>query len=339
MKSALVTGATGFLGRHLVRELLEMQPEISLRLLCRRASAWSGDRAVEVITGDVTRLDDVLRAADGVGEIYHLAGVVSRNPGDQELLYQVHIEGTRNVCEAARRHGVKKAVLVSSSGTVAVSREPVAQDEQSGFKSELVGEWPYYLSKIFAEKVALDYVRRYSLPIVIVNPSLILGPGDDRQSSTGDIALFLEGQILAIPQGGLNFVDVRDAAAALVAAMREGRPGERYLLGGANWTFRELIENLGQVCRRRAPRLQLSARWSLLAAQLLRHLFPLLGKQFRLDGASIKMASYFWYCETAKAKAELGFRPRDPVATLRDTVEDITKRVAGGRQQAESSGG
>jgi dihydroflavonol-4-reductase len=332
MSCILVTGATGFLGRQLIEQLTSSEPKPTLRVLCRRASPWDRDSDVEIVRGDVTNLDNVLAAAAGVSEIYHLAGVVSRNPGDQEILYRTHIDGTRNVCEAARRHNVRKVVVTSSSGTVAVSRQPVAHDESSDFKNEVVANWPYYLSKIFAEKVAWDYIRRHGVPIVIASPSLVLGPGDERQSSTGDIALFLEGQILAVPRGGISFVDVRDAAAGLRAAMRQGKPGERYLLGAANWTFRELIENVAKICARHAPRLELSVRWSMLGARLLRRLFPVFGKQFRLDDASIQMASYFWYCESKKARAELGFQSREPVATLRDTVEDIRKRAATQRQ-------
>ncbi len=328
MKLVLVTGATGFLGQHLVRELRDSGEELCLRILSRQALSRGHEPGMEFVQGDVACADDLLRSANGVAEIYHLAGVVSRGPKNQEILYRTHIEGTRNVCEAAHRHGVGKVVVVSSSGTVAVSRQPVKHSEASGFKNDVVAEWPYYLSKIFAEKLALDYARRYDLPVVITNPSLLLGPGDERQSSTADIALFLQGQILAIPRGGLNFVDVRDAAAGLVAAMRRGQPGERYLLGGSNWSFRQLIKTVAGISGRRAPRLQPSLQSSLLSARLLRRLFPLVGKRFSLDDASIKMASLFWYCESAKAQRELGFQTRDPAITLRDTVEDIRNRPA-----------
>jgi len=327
MKTILVTGATGFLGKHLVQQLKLAEPETRLRVLCRGSSPWDGDSSVEVAHGDVTRAEDVLRAARGGQEIYHLAGVVSRNPGDKWLLYQTHVDGTRNICEAARQQGVQKVVVVSSSGTIAVSREPVVHDENSGYKHETVGEWPYYLSKIFAEKLAFSYARRYRMPIVVVNPSLVLGSGDDRNSSTRDIALFLQGQILAVPQGGLNFVNVRDVAVGLIAAMRSGRPGERYLLGGTNWNFRELIENVSRVSGRRAPKFQPSLRLSLLGARVLRRLFPLIGRTFELDDVSIKMSSLYWYCDSSKARNELGFETRDPMETLRETVEDVRRRL------------
>jgi len=328
MESILVTGATGFLGQHLVRQLAAAGHEVRLRVLCRGSSPWDDDPSVEVFHGDVSSHEDVFRAVQDVNEIYHLAGFVSRNPRQAEALYLTHVEGTRNVCEAARESVIDRMVHISSSGTVAVGQTPVARDERSGYTNEVVGEWPYYLSKIFSEKLALDFFERHGLPVVVVNPSLLLGPGDERGSSTGDIELFLGGEILALPLGGLNFLDVRDAAAGLIAAMRRGRPGERYLLGGANWTFRELIEKVAALAGVRRPRLQPSLRTSLWSARLLRRLFPLFGRPFSLDDVSIKMSALFWYCDSTKARTELGFSARDPMETLRETVEEVRRRIA-----------
>jgi nucleoside-diphosphate-sugar epimerase len=326
MKTILVTGATGFLGKHLVEQLTTVEQGARVRVLCRGASVWDKDPRVEVVGGDVTLRGDVERATEGVEEVYHLAGIVSRDSKDASLLYQTHVEGTRNVCEAARQKGARKLVHVSSSGTIAVSREPLVHAETSGYKHEILGEWPYYLSKIFSEKLALDYFARYQLPVVVVNPSLILGPGDDRNSSTRDVALFLEGKIMAIPGGGLSFADARDAAAGLIAAMRSGAPGGRYLLGAANWTFRELITKLSEVSGIRGPKLQPSPEFALRSTRWLRRVYRLAGKTFPLDDVSVKMSALFWYCDSRKARADLGFRSRDPVETLKDTVDDLRAR-------------
>ncbi|MGH9356492.1 MAG: NAD-dependent epimerase/dehydratase family protein, partial [Terriglobia bacterium] len=328
VKSILITGGTGFLGKHLVEELRKREPESRVRLLSRSKTPWDREPGIDVVRGDVTSREDVLRAAGDVSEIYHLAGIVSRDPKDAARLFKTHVEGTRNVCEAAARAGVKKLVAVSSSGTIAVGTEPVAHNEESGYKNDVVGGWPYYLSKILAEKLALGYFLRRGLPVVMVNPSLILGPGDDRGSSTEDVALFLEGQIMAMPSGGLNFVDARDAAAGLRAAMERGKPGERYLLGGCNWTFRELIETVAFIANRKAPSIELSVQIAVWSAGILRRVFPLLGKSFRLNDASIKMSALFWYCDSSRARNELGFVTRDPLETLRDTVADVRRRIS-----------
>ncbi|MGH9397489.1 MAG: NAD-dependent epimerase/dehydratase family protein [Terriglobia bacterium] len=323
MNCTLITGATGFLGKHLVEQLRGSVR--GLRLLSRGPTRWDGDPTIEIVRGDVTQPEDVTRAAEGAAAIYHLAGVVSRRPEDAPRLYRTHIEGTRNVCEAARRLGGIRVVAVSSSGTIAVSPTPVVHGEDSGYKYDVVQEWPYYLSKIFAEKLALDYYERYNLPVVVMNPSLLLGPGDEHRSSTGDVALFVKGQILALPGGGLNFLDARDAARGLIAAMQRGKPGERYLLGGPNWTFEELIEHVARLSGRRTPKLKPSLALSLLSARLLRRVFPLLGKSFDLDDVSIKMSALFWYCDSGKARRELGFETRDPFETLKDTLDDLQR--------------
>jgi dihydroflavonol-4-reductase len=326
-KTVLVTGATGFLGKHLVEVLKTRKNNTRLRVLCRGLSPWEQDKAVEVVHGNIVNREQVEHAAEGVSQIYHLAGVVSRDSRDQDLLYTTHIEGTRNVCEAALKHKVTKVVAVSSSGTIAVGTSPVVQDETSGYKNELVQEWPYYLSKIFAEKLALDYQARTGLKVVVVNPSLLLGVGDDRNSSTRDVALFLQGEIKVIPKGGLNFVDVRDVAQGLTLAMRWGKAGERYLMGNVNWTFRQLIETVAEISGKPAPTMEMPVEVSLWGARALRAIYPLLGKKIELDDASVKMSACFWYCDSTKARTEIKFETRDPMETLRDTVEDVHLRL------------
>jgi dihydroflavonol-4-reductase len=251
---------------------------------------------------------------------------VSRDPRDDWKMYDIHIGGTRNICEAALEHRPEKLVVVSSSGTIAVSAEPEILDETAGYPLETIGNWAYYLSKVYTEKMVLDYVRRHELPVVIANPALLLGPGDDLGSSTGDVALFLKGQVMALPLGGMCFVDARDAAAGLIAAMRAGRIGERYLLGGANWSFKRIIETVAEISGKRPPILQPPLGFSLWSARILRKILPLVGREMDMDDVTIKMSAHFWYFSSKKAESELGFTARDPVETLLDTVEDITKR-------------
>jgi dihydroflavonol-4-reductase len=315
MKPVLLTGATGFLGRHLLARLL------AARIPVRALSRSSGlPPAVEIAPGDITSPADVDRAVQGASAIYHLAGVVSRNPADLPWLERVHVHGTRHLCDAAARHGVSKMVLVSTSGAIAVSRRPIPLDESAPYPDALVARWPYYVTKIAAEKLALTYPF-----VTVVNPALLLGPGDERRSSTGDIQALLDRQILALPTGGLCFVDVRDVAAATIAAMERGKPGERYLLGAANWDFRQLADAVGRLAGIRTPRLKSPTWLSLLLAPLLRRLMPLAGRRFDIDDVTIQMAGCFWYCDWRKAQRELDFHPRDPLETLRDTILDLQR--------------
>ncbi len=320
MHTVLVTGATGFLGKHLIQLLLDSDSGLRVRAFSRSPFQADGNGRVDSVRGDITVADDVASALDGVDEVYHLAGVVDRSPSDHWLPYRTHVDGTRNLCEAMRSAGPRRCVVVSSSGTVAVSREPVVHTEDSGYKQSVVQEWPYYLSKIYQEKQALWYCEHRNLPIVVVNPSLLLGSGDERLSSTNDVRLFLKGQIKLIPTGGLNLVDVRDAAAGLIGAMRKGEVGERYLLGGENLTFRQWIAHTAHLADVTPPRFQLPERMARYGASALRLLYPMAGKQFELDDASIRMSSLFWYCNSAKARKDLGFTSRPADDTLRETI-------------------
>jgi len=323
----LITGASGFLGKHLV-EQLRARGEGPLRLLNYGPCPWETAEDLEILDGNITKRDDVERAMQGCQQVYHLAGTVSRDPRDKKKLYDIHVGGTQNICEAAMKFQPERMVLVSSSGTIAASRDPRVWTEADGYRVDVPAHWHYYLSKIEAEKMAFDYARRSSLPIVVVNPALLLGPGDDLGSSTGDVVLFLQGSVMAVPLGGMSFVDARDAAAGLIAAMERGQPGERYLMGVANWSFRRFLEVLSEMTGVRPPLLQLPLSASLWSARLLRRLLPLVGGSFPMDDATIEMSSWFWYCDSSKAVRELGFRPREPMQTLRDTVDYIRTHAA-----------
>ena len=328
MSVILITGSTGFLGQHLIRRLLETDEDSHLRLLCRgQGPAVESDR-IEVVSGDVTDRAAVDAAMDGVAGVYHLAGRVERESDDNWSIYDVHVEGTRNVCESIIEKDVEKLVVVSTSGAMAVGVDPVERSEEFPYAQEVVRDWPYYTSKIYAEKLALWFAEHRKAPIVVVNPSLILGPGDERRSSTRDVELFLKGQIMVTPIGGLNLVDVRDAAQGLTLAMEKGRLGERYLLGGANMTFHEWIQRTSKISGVSAPTLMVPLRTALGGAAVMRRLMPLVGKKFELDNASIKMSALFWYCDSSKARDELGFTTRDPDETLRDTVSYLRETAA-----------
>ena len=322
----LVTGATGFLGSHLTPLLVGRG--FPVRVLTRSADSlppFGGE--VEVVTGAVESPESLAAAVAGVRQVFHLAGRVSRDPGDADSLRRVHVEGTQRLVAAAREAGVRRLVLVSTSGTIAVSEYPEPDtDEAAPVPIRLIGRWPYYRSKWLQEE-ALRSAAGDDLETVVVNPSLLLGPGDRRLSSTGDVLRFLSGQISVVPPGGLNFVDVRDAAAATVAAMEKGRAGERYLLGGENWTFREFFANLAEVSGAAAPRLSLPKNLYTAGGLLTEELARQFGREPAVDRVSREMAGVFWYFRSDKAARELGHDPREGRATLRDTVRWLENRA------------
>ena len=323
----LITGATGFLGTHLVDRLTATGRP--LRALCTRERPELEERQIEVVVGSVTDEDAVRAAASGVSDIYHLAGLVSREPEDARRLYEIHVEGTRNLCRAAVKAGCRRMVLVSTSGTIAVSETPEPiKDEDYPAPVSLIGGWPYYTSKLYQEETA----RRECgdrLELVIVNPSLLLGPGDERLSSTEDVLRFLAHEIPAIPPGGLSFVDVRDAADTLVAAMEKAGDGERYLIGAVNWTFERFFERLERVSKVKGPRLRLPDEIYLWGGLALDKTYRHFGRVPPVDRVSMEMGRRFWFLDASKAERELGFKARDPYETLYETVSYIQKHVLG----------
>ncbi|TMA20652.1 MAG: NAD-dependent epimerase/dehydratase family protein [Deltaproteobacteria bacterium] len=308
----LVTGATGFLGSTLVPMLVEAGHDV--RVLARSPVTIAG---VEVVKGDVRDAAAVTRALEGREALYHLAGLVSRDPADARKMYELHVDGTRNLLKAAA--GLQRIVLASSSGTVGVSRTRRVATEEDDYPIETVGRWPYYLSKIYEEKIALQS----GLPVVVLNPSLLLGPGDARMSSTQDVFRFLMGRIPVMPRGGISFVDARDAAQAFVAALTRGNVGERHLLGAANWDFTEFFARLGRIAHKPPPLLRMPSRLKVAAAHLAERIARERGREPDLPASDVEMGECWFFIDSTKSERLLGFRPRDPVETLADTVHYV----------------
>ncbi len=328
MKVAL-TGGTGFLGRRVAERLVTAGHELTL--LARSPVPWAEKLGARVVRGELPNPAAAKLLVEGAEALVHLAGRVSRDPADGPAMYRLHVEGTRGLLEAAATAKVRRVVLASSSGTVGVSRTERIATEEDDYPVEVVGRWPYYLSKIYEEKLALSFCAERAIPLICLNPSLILGPGDERLSSTGDVWKFLHQDIPAMPSGGLSFVDVRDAALAFEAALTRGRAGERHLLGGANMPFTEFFARLSRLTGVPPPRLRLPSRVNVWGAEALTRWAKLRGTEPPIDRASVEMGECFFYVDGSKARRELGFEPREPQETLRDTVRDLEARLRGQR--------
>ncbi|AKT36152.1 NAD-dependent epimerase/dehydratase family protein [Chondromyces crocatus] len=325
MSRYLVTGATGFLGTHLTDQLLAAGHEVVA--LCRRAAPELAAKGVTVAPGDILDAASVRAAAAGCEGAFHCAGKVSRRREDAAELYRIHVDGTKTTLDACREAGVRRVVLASTSGVTAVSKEPLVHDETEEPPMQIIAAWPYYRSKLYAERAGLDRSGP-EFAVIAVGPSLLLGPGDVHGSSTGDVVQFLEQKVPVVPAGGLSFVDARDAATGLILAMEKGRAGERYLLSAANMTLEAFFGRLERVSRVPAPTIRLPRSIGLAraGAQILERLQKHLPVELPLDPVSAEMGQHFWYVDASKARSELGWSPRDPLATLADTVEDLQTR-------------
>lgn len=315
-------GATGFLGSHLASLLRSRGHEVV-------AVSRSGGGGVLAL--DVTDSDAVARSAAGADGAFLCTGKVSRDPKDAEALHLQNVVATRRALAGLEQAGVRRVVYASTSGTLAVGTdaERIA-DEDSSAPMEIISGWPYYRSKVYAEREALELNHPPRFEVVVVNPSLLLGPGDLHGSSTGDIVSFLERAIPAVPAGGIAFVDARDAALGMLLAFEHGRAGERYLLNAANMTLSAFFQRLSRLTGVPAPRLGMprSRPLALGLSAVFSRAVRAIGGEPPVDEASVEMAQYFWYCSSAKAERELGFVARDPGETLRDTVADLVERGA-----------
>jgi dihydroflavonol-4-reductase len=320
----LVTGGTGFLGTHLVERLVKAGH--SVRVLVRRPQAAQALEGAEAVAGDVIDRASVRHALQGCEALYHLAGLVSFKPEDARRMYALHVDATRGVLEEAAAAGVGRVVLASTSGTIAVSRDERPRTEANDYPLTVVGRWPYYLSKIYEEKLALSFCQAKQLPLVVLNPSLLLGPGDERLSSTWLVLRFLNREIPILPSGGVSFVDVRDAADAFRAALTQGEVFGRHLLG-VNQSFSELFGRLERLSGVPAPRVRLPSAATIAGSELLKRWAKLRGADVALEPQSVEMGEHFFYVDSSKAERLLGFRPRDAHETLFDTVQDLLAKL------------
>lgn len=324
----LVTGATGFLGTHLVPLLRAQGHRVRALARSRPPTEWlEGENPVVPVTADLQDRAAVRGALEGVEAIYHLAGMVSFRNEDGRKMYALHVDATRELLRDVDALGTKpRIILVSTSGAVAVSRTARVGTEADDYPIEVVGRWPYYLSKIYEEKLALGFCRERRIPLVVLNPSLLMGPKDDRLSSTWTVVKFLQRDIPVMPGGGMSFVDVRDVAAAAVEALTRGELFGRHLMG-VNMSMAEFFSRLERLTGVPAPRVTLPKALTILGGYALDRLAEFRGLRPSLDPQEVEIGEHWFWCDSAKAARELAFVARDPYETLHDTVQYVLSRL------------
>jgi dihydroflavonol-4-reductase len=316
VRTAFVTGASGFVGANLVRALLGRGWRV--RALVRGAAPSLDGLDVELIRGDVFR-PDLAAMMRGCDAVFHLAAAYSLWHRDRETVLRANVAGTRSVLSAARAAGVPRTVHTSSVAAIGVRPDGAQADEayQSPL-NDLVGT--YKRSKYLAEREARAAFEA-GQDVVIVNPTTPVGPWDAKPTPTGEIIVrFLRGRMPAYVDTGLNLIDVRDVAAGHVLAFERGASGERYILGNENLTLRDLLGRLAAVSGRRAPRIRLPRVVPLVYAALGEHVLARFGVTPDVSLESVRMAKQRMYYTAEKAVHELGLPQSAVTAALADAV-------------------
>jgi len=313
MPATLVTGATGFIGSHVTRLLLDRGDEV-------RATVRSDARAeqlhalgVKTIKADIRDRRAMRRAMRGVERVFHVAGTTNLSLPRSEA-FAINVEGTRIVLEEALRADVRGVVYTSSVAAIGPAPRGLSADETNVWDA---GRYriPYVDSKHEAEVIAIRLVAR-GLPAVIVNPAHVLGPGDAGRSSTVLVRRFLRRQIPAYVDGTINVVGVRDVAAAHLLADEQGTVGERYILGNRNFTFDRLFADLGRLSGVEPPALKLPLAVALALAQAGQPI-PRLALP---SPTEVRAAALNWAFVNTKAKRELGWRTVPHEDALEETI-------------------
>lgn len=314
MGKSLVTGGTGFLGSHLVRALAKRGDE--LRLLVRKGSRTDHLDEIEFErrTGDVTDRGSVRRALEDVTRVFHVAGTTSMRPRDRDRVFAVNVGGTRTVLAEALRSGVERVVVTSSVGAIGPARPGGTADEDQAFTAGGLGV-AYINSKHEAEAEAWR-IAAHGLDVVAVNPSFVLGPDDPNGTSNRLVTRFLLRRVPVYVEGALNIVDVRDVAAGHVLADEKGERGERYILGGRNFTLTRLFADLARISGIEPPAVRVPGALAVAGAEAARRA----GLPMPVTVDELVSARQWWTYRTTKARRELGFAARPHEETLEDAI-------------------
>ena len=297
----LVTGASGFIGGAVARALLAKKIDVRVLLRAGASANVPDESALEIVRGDLIDGDSVLRAAGGCAAIFHAGGLYSFTANEQAL-QAVNVDGTRNIVAAARAAGAR-LVFTSSISTIGGVRRGVIPDETQDADS-IPG--PYKQSKWQAERL----VREAGIDAVIVNPTFPVGWADVKPTPTGAVIRdFLAGHMPAYLDTGMNVIDVDDVAEGHRLALERGRRGERYILGHANLMMRELLELLGEIAGRPAPRVRIPHAIALGLA----YAGAIVGGR-RVPLEAVRTAQEIRFANAARAVRELGL-PQTPVRT------------------------
>jgi dihydroflavonol-4-reductase len=327
-----VTGATGFIGAQVAAKLVDAGHDVRVTVRDRRRLRALEGLDVEPVQADVLDRRAMRRAFAGAEIVFHTAGLVASRPESE--VWRVNAVAPRLAVEAAARAGARRLVVTSSVGALGPARGDRAANEQNAWPEGGTG-LVYTDAKREGELAALEAGDRLGLEVVAVNPAYVLGPAHNRsiagETSTRIVANYMRGRLPAIVDSFTNVVDVEDVAAGHVLAARKGRAGERYVLGGDNLRWSEVLDRVATLSGIEHPVLVLPPAVA-AAAGGLRRVGPAYAT---FEG--MRLMAPAWRYSSAKARRELGYRPRSVNETLRRTVDWYVQLIEDDRLPAPRS--
>ena len=316
--TTLVTGASGFLGSHVARQLVAHGEDVRVLLRASSHNRAIGDLSLEYVTGDLRDPDSLQRAMKGVQRVFHVAADYRLWARRSKEIYESNVGGTKNLLEAAKRADVEKLIYTSTVATIAVDRPQPPNEFTDAKLEEMVGH--YKRSKWMAEREVMNAARE-GAPVVIAMPTTPIGPWDWKPTPTGKIVLdFLNGKMPGYVETGLNFVGVEECAAGHLLVAEKGKTGERYLLGGENLTLKQVLDRLAQITGLPAPTLKIPHGFALSAAYANTIFSRLVGKEPSIPVEGVKIARHNMFVDCSRARRELGFQAGPVLAALERAV-------------------
>jgi dihydroflavonol-4-reductase len=310
-----VTGGNGFIGSHVVHRLVQQRK--APRCLVRATSRLDriADIGCDLVFGDVDDRKLLLKGMQGCASVIHLAGLVKPELFNSPLMMKTHVDGTRNVLDAALEAGIRRVVYVSSTATVGGSRGPFVHDEHHTAPPKIRKQLMYVRAKIAAEKQCREYNDR-GMSVTIVNPAEVFGPNDTDRITAGALIDFATANPVLVCDGGISVVHVDDVAAGIVQALDHGHSGERYVLSGENLTVHRLAELTLELLNLKKPIITLPRPLILAIA--------FVGSKLRIplpfNPEIVPFATSYWFMDNNKARTELRVEFRSARDTLQSTV-------------------
>jgi dihydroflavonol-4-reductase len=316
--TTLVTGAAGFLGSHVARQLVVRGDEVRVLLRTSSTNRAIADLSLEYVTGDLRDPSSLDRAMKGVKRVFHVAADYRLWAKRKQDIYDSNVGGTKNLLDAARRAGVEQLIYTSTVATIAVDRPQLPNESTDAKLEEMVGH--YKRSKWMAEREALNAAKS-GMPVIVAMPTTPVGPWDWKPTPTGKIILdFLNGKMPGYVETGLNFVGVEECAAGHLLIAEKGKVGERYLLGGENLTLKAMLDKLAKITGLRAPMLKIPHGLALGVAYANTAFSRLVGREPGIPIEGVKIARHMMFVDCSRVKRELGFQAGPVAAALERAV-------------------